>query len=95
MNIFNDIYGREKGVGIKFEAMITEEDKDHINELYRHKSYKNSRQVVTSILNSNEPDFKVDYLYPVPLRIIRDGEDIEQIHPELIEKFPTLLMVFA
>jgi len=89
MNIFNDIYGREKGVGIKFEAMITEEDKDHINELYRHKSYKNSRQVVTSILNSNEPDFKVDYLYPVPLRIIRDGEDIEQIHPELIEKFPT------
>ena len=89
MNIFNEIYGKEKGVGIKFEVMITEEDKDHINELYRHRQYKNSRQVVTSIMNSNEPDFKVDYLYPVPLRIIRDGEDVEQIHPELIEKFPT------
>ena len=89
MNIFNDVYGREKGTGTKFEAMISEEDKDAINQLYRHHPYKNSRQIVTSILNSNEPDFKVDYLYPVPLRIIRDGEDIEQIHPELIEKFPT------
>lgn len=89
MNIFNDIYGGDQGVGIKFEVMITEEDKDHINELYRHRQYKNSRQVVTSILNSNEPDFKVDYLYPVPLRITRDGEDIEQIHPDLIQKFPT------
>lgn len=89
MNIFNDIYCKEKGVGIKFEAMISEEDKDAINDLYRHHPYKNSRQVVTSILNSNEPDFKVDYLYPVPLRIIKDGEDVEQIHPELIEKFPT------
>lgn len=89
MNIFNDVYGRETGLGIKFEVMISEEDKDAINDLYRHKSYNNSRQIVTSIFNSNEPDFKVDYLYPVPLRIIRDGEDVEQIHPELIEKFPT------
>lgn len=89
MNIFDDVYGRESGTGIKFEAMISEEDKDHINELYRHRNYRNSRQIVTSIMNSNEPDFKVDYLYPVPLRIIREGEEVEQIHPELIEKFPT------
>ena len=89
MNCFNDVYCDENGIGIKFEAMISEEDKDHINELYRHHQYKNSRQVVTSILNSNEPDFKVDYLFPIPLRIMRDNDDIEQIHPKLMELFPT------
>lgn len=89
MNIFNDVYATSNNIGIKFEAMISEEDKDHINELYRHRQYKNSRQVVTSILNSNEPDFKVDYLYPVPLRLMRDGDEVEEIHPILIEKFPT------
>lgn len=88
MNIFNDLYCTEEG-GIKFEVMMTENNKDRINELYRHREYKNSRQIVTSIFNSNEADFKADYLYPVPLRIIHEGEEIEQIHPRLIEKFPT------
>ena len=90
MNVFDDLYRDEKSYGVKTEVMISEEDKDHINELYRHKHYKNSRQVVISTMNpASDPDFKVDYLYPVPLRIIHQGEDIESIHPKLIENFPT------
>ncbi len=91
MNIFNDLYSDNKGCGIKFEVMVTEENKDKINDLFRdpRKKYKNSRQVVTATLNSNEPDFKADYLYPVPLRILRKGDKVEQIHPDHIAKFPT------
>ncbi len=95
MNIFNDIYASGSGNGIKFEAMMTEENKDKINELYRSHPYKNSRQIVTSILNSNEADFKADYLYPVPLRIMHKGDKVEQIHPDLIEKFPTQVCTFG
>lgn len=89
MNIFNDVYAGEDNIGVKFEVMITEDNKDKINELYRHKQYKNSRQIVTSIFNSNEADFKADYLYPVPLRIMHSGDKFETIHPTLMEKFPT------
>lgn len=96
MNIFNDIWCNDgEEYGIKFEVMMSEENKDKINELYRNVHYKNSRQIVTAILNSNEADFKSEYLYPVPLRIIHKGEDIEQIHPQLIEKFPTQICTFG
>ena len=90
MNIFNDIYATDKSSGSKFEIMVSEEGKDKINTLSTEK-YKNSRQVVTSILNSNEPDFKVDFLIPVPLRIMEEGSDLEEIHPKLYEKFPTMI----
>lgn len=90
MNVFNDLYSDEDiGTGIKFEVMVSEESKDRINQLCRTKPYRNSRQVATATLNSNEPDYKVDYLYPVPLRIIHENDDIEEIHPDLISKFPT------
>lgn len=97
MNIFNDIYASGSGNGIKFEVMMTEENKDRINELIRDSSrkYKNSRQIVTAVLNSNEADFKADYLYPVPLRIMHKGDVVEQIHPDLIEKFPTRVCTFG
>ena len=95
MNSFNEQWCDEVA-GTKFEVMCSEEGKDKINSLYRRdKGYRNSRQVVTATLNSNEPDFKVDFLYPVPLRIIRPGDDIEQIHPKLIEKFPTCICKFG
>lgn len=94
MNIFNDIWN-EGICGIKFEVMMTEENKDKINELYRNRHYKNSRQIVTATLNSNEADFKADYLYPIPLRIMYPGDEVEQIHPQLIEKFPTMICTFA
>lgn len=89
MSIFNDLFCNSDPVGMKFEVMVTEENKDRINSLYRNKSYKNSRQVVISTLNSLEADFKSDYLYPVPLRIAYPNDSIEQIHPMLLEKFPT------
>lgn len=90
MDAFNDLYtDTGYGSGIKFEIMVSEDNKDRINELYASKPYKNSRQIVTATLNSNEPDFKVDYLYPIPLRVIHDGDQVESIHPDLLEKFPT------
>lgn len=96
MNIFNEKFkDEEKDTGIKFEVMCPEENKDKINELYRHKQYRNSRQIAIATLNSNEPDFKVEYLYPVPLRIIHKGDKIEQINPDLISKFPTKICTFG
>ena len=90
MRLFNEQYATGEPKGVKFEVMIPEEAKDKINELYPDKPYKNSRQIVTSIMNSNEPDFKEEYLYPVPLRLIHPGEDVEEIHPTHYEQFPTL-----
>lgn len=97
MNVFNDIYCDCEDGGKKFEIMITEDDKEKINSLIRDpsKKYRNSRQIVTSILNSNEPDWKVDYLYPVPLRGIREGDDVEHVSQQLIEKFPTMVCTFG
>ena len=96
MNIFNDIYAGEPiGTGIKYEVMMTEDNKERINELCRAKPYKNSRQIVVSTLNSNEADFKAEYLYPVPLRIIRPGETLETVHPDLISGFPTEVCTFG
>lgn len=97
MSAFNDLYCGEKNIGVKFEVMMPEENKDIINELIRdpNNRYHNSRQVVTATLNSIEADYKVDYLYPVPLRIIHDGEDIESIHPDLIRDFPTEVCTFS
>lgn len=95
MKAFNDVYcSGQEPCGIKFECMCTEENKDKINSLVS-KPYKNSRQIVTSTLNSVDPDFKVNYLYPVPLRLLEPGEAVEQVHPMLIEKFPTLFCTFA
>lgn len=96
MDAFNDLYtDTGYGSGIKFEIMVSEDNKDRINELYASKPYKNSRQIVTATLNSNEPDFKVDYLYPIPLRVIHDGDQVESIHPDLLEKFPTEICTFG
>lgn len=94
MHIFNDVYA-EPNVGVKFEVMMTEDNKNLINEIYRDHPYHNSRQIVTSILNSNEIDFKAEYLYPVPLRITHPGDKTEQIHPMLIEKFPTKVITLG
>ena len=89
MKVFNDIWATEDDMAIKFEVMCSEENKDAINEFYQLHPYHNSRQVVTATLNANEPDFKVDYLYPVPLRIIHGNERVEQIHPKMFSDFPT------
>lgn len=92
MKSFNDVWvTSDDSMAIKFEVMCSEESKDAINELYRQHPYHNSRQIVTATINANEPDFKVDHLYPVPLRIIHEGEDVEQIHPKMFSDFPTMV----
>jgi len=35
-------------------------------------------------MNSLEPDFKVDFLHPVPLRIMEEGKDVEKMIPACI-----------
>ena len=91
MNVFNDVYRDSSNGGVKFEVMVTEENFEKINRLTRDKPYRSSRAIVTAVLSSNEPDFKSDYIYPIPLRIIHEGDKIEKIHPMLVEKFPTLI----
>ena len=91
MKGFNDVFCNDGPCGIKFEVMVSEEGKAKINELFADKPYKNSRQIVTATLNSKEPDFKVDFLYPVPLRIMRENDITEDIHPMHSEKFPTMI----
>jgi len=91
MDIFNNLYIEYKDCGIKFEVCMTEDNKDRINELFPSRQYKNSRQIVTATLNSKEPDFKADYLYPIPLRIMKSDSEVEEIHPDLIRDFPTMI----
>jgi NAD-dependent DNA ligase len=88
MRIFNDLYSEDNNCAIQFEVMCSEENKDRINNLYRDKNYRNSRQVVTSALNSKEIDFKADYIYPIPLRIMKEGDKYGSIHEDMINKFP-------
>jgi NAD-dependent DNA ligase len=88
MRIFNDLYSEYNNCAIQFEVMCSEENKDKINDLYRDKSYRNSRQVVTSALNSKEIDFKADYIYPIPLRVMKQGDQYGYIHEDMINKFP-------
>lgn len=94
MKPFTDVFKESTDCGVKFEVMMTEENKDKINSMQPDQQYKNSRQIVTATINATDPDYKVDYLYPVPLRVIYPGQDVEKIHPELLEKFPTMRCTF-
>ena len=78
MNPFNDQFKNYKDAGIKFEVMCSEESLKEINKISEVK-YKNSRQAVVSTLNQVEMDFKVNYLTPIPLRIMRKGDPRESI----------------
>lgn len=95
MKHFNDLFCGDEIAAHKFEIMVSNENMEKINEFYKDKPYKNTRQVVISTLNTSDPDFKVDYLYPVPLRKMKPGEEVEEIHPMQFEKFPTLICTFG
>lgn len=94
MKNFNSLFCGSEPCGQKFEIMMPEESLQKVNE-FVVRPYKNSRQVVISTFNNGEPDFKVDYLYPVPLRYIDKDSDMEMVHPALFEKFPTLICTFG
>lgn len=94
MENFNGLFCAAEPSGQKFEVMMPEESLQKVNQ-FVVKPYKNSRQVVISTFNNGEPDFKVDYLYPVPLRTMKPNDDIELVHPMLFEKFPTMICTFG
>ena len=75
---FNDQFKRYTNAGIKFEVMCSEENLKEINKLSEVK-YKNSRQVVVSTLNQVEMDYKINYLTPIPLRIMHKNDPRESI----------------
>ena len=96
MNLFDSRFNETPNQGIKTEIMVSEEAKDRINELMPTDcKYRNSRQIAISTTNQNDPDFKVESLNPIPLRLMMNGFEIEQIHPTLISEYPTLICRFA
>ena len=84
-----------KNVGIKYEVMMSEEDKDEINRYWAEKPYKNSRQAVTATLNSVDVDYKSKFLTPIPLKEIEEGEELARISPDHLKNFPTLVCKFS
>ena len=78
--------------GVKTEIMMSEADLDKYNETY-HTNYKNTRSIVSSIINSKEPDDRVKYLKVIPLRYTYIGLDkhdvLQDICPDSLE-YPVL-----
>lgn len=69
--------------GHKTEIMMLDEDLEKYNETY-HTDYKNTRSIVSSILNSDEKDERVNYLKIIPLRIsyfINGEESAQELSP--------------
>lgn len=77
--------------GEKTEIMMLNDDLDTYNELY-HKDYKNTRSIVSSILNSDEADERVKYLKIIPLRysFYEDGKESQQYVSPGIYNYPYL-----
>ena len=66
--VFKDpITGAHGPHGLKTEIMMKNDDLEEYNKKY-HKNYKNTRSIVSSILNSDEADERVNYLQIIPLR---------------------------
>lgn len=93
-HIFKDIFvpplsntGYE--YGLKTEIMMLNSDFDSYNEKY-HTNYKNTRSIVSSILNSDEADERVKYLQIIPLRIsyLIDGVESDQEIAEGLFQYP-------
>ena len=68
--------GRDHPYGIKTEIMMSEDDLATYNSIY-NTDYKNSRSIVSSIMNSDEKDDRIKYLQIMSLRVseIIDGEE--------------------
>ena len=69
--------------GVKYEIMMENDKKDEYNATYRT-DYKNSRSIVSSIINALEKDERVNYLHPVPLRYRTESGE-EGLHPKVFE----------
>ena len=88
--VFKSPIGKSKyEYGLKTEVMMTNENFRKYNETY-NTNYKNSRSIVSSILNSDEPDERVDYLKIVPLRVSYwiNNEESQQELPASVFDYP-------
>lgn len=68
---------------VKTEIMMSNEDFEKYNENYKT-DYKQSRSIVSSIINSDDVDDRAKYLRILPLRMsyLEDGkETLQELHP--------------
>lgn len=74
---------------LKSEVMMTNEATERYNKTY-NTDYKQSRSIVSSILNSGSPDRRVEYLRVIPLRMseLIDGEESKQVLSPDVFNFP-------
>lgn len=74
----------DKPHGLKTEIMMTDDDFEAYNKNYKT-NYKQSRSIVSSIINSDEIDSRVQYLKVLPLRVSylnKDGdESLQELAP--------------
>lgn len=71
-----------KPYGLKTEIMCKEEDVITYNMIY-DTDYKQSRSIVSGLLNSLEPDSRNSYLQIMQLRYMEEGDTIEKLCPEV------------
>lgn len=69
--------------GLKTEIMMSNEDFEKYNETYGT-DYKQSRSIVSSIINSDEADERVNYLQIMPLRMSYLDKDGNETLQELV-----------
>lgn len=86
---FPNVRGKEtkNGYGLKVEVMMREEDLESYNEKY-HTNYKQTRSIVSSILNSNKTDERSDLLVLQKLRtseIVNGEETLQELAEEAFE----------
>lgn len=92
-HIFQNLKDREycefidKEYGLKTEIMMQEDDLEYYNEKY-NTDYKNSRSIVSAIINSDEYDAeKSSLLHIVPLRVsLEDGT--QELAKEVFTEYP-------
>lgn len=77
--------------GVKTEVMMLDDKLTEYNEKY-NKDYKNTRSIVSSIINSKEKDERAGYLHVVPLRIsyMKNGEETNQSLAPEVYSYPYL-----
>lgn len=71
-----------KAYGLKTEIMCKEHDVFAYNAAY-DTDYKQSRSIVSGLLNSSESDGRRSYLQIIQLRYMEDGDAIEKLCPEV------------
>jgi len=74
---------------IQYEIMISNNDLELLNHM-NGTSYKNTRSIVASILNSKEIDKRIEYLHPVPLKLLYNNAEIPIIHPRQLKEYPNI-----